>query len=185
MVGNDGTRGPNKPGYQAPYHPSDTRDVGTGTDFGADLYALYRAGRVYFPDAGIKFSGWASDVHDFTQRISFLDQSVGGEQALRTVDEIRADLHFALRHTAITMDLVGRALVEISTDFATTDQDAQTEFNRLIRTHPGLLGQPTPDVPEPPGSADPYDEPYTGPSLEAPEPPPWWEDLPFFNGGDQ
>lgn len=149
-------------------------DVGSGKDFGADLYDLFRAGRVYFPETAILFSGWASSAHDFAQRVEFLDGSVGSEYALTLVDQIRGDLHFALRETAVAMRDVGTALVQIATDYAQTDQAAKDEFDRLVEKHPALFAGPPLEVPEPPGSESPYETPYVGPSLDAPEPEPWW-----------
>ncbi|WP_341926425.1 hypothetical protein [Nocardioides psychrotolerans] len=174
MTRGGGRNDPDQPGYQAPYDPNDPRDVGSGRDFGADLYSLYRAGRVYFPDTGILFSGWASSAHDFSQRVQFLNGSVGGEYALSLVEQIRGDLHFALRDTALAMRDIGTALVQISTDYAQTDEGASAEFNRLLQQHPGLFSGPTQEVPQPPGSDAPFETPYEGPSLEAPEPEPWW-----------
>lgn len=165
---------PDRPGYQAPYDPSDPRDVGSGRDFGADLYDLFRAGRVYFPQTAIQFSGWTTSAHDFSQRVDFLNGSVGYEYTLSLVDQIRADLHFALRETAVAMRDVGTALVQIATDYARTDEAASSEFNRLLTKHPGLFDTPTPQVPTPPGSDAPYTTPYEPPSLEAPEPETPW-----------
>ncbi|MCD4526701.1 hypothetical protein [Nocardioides sp. cx-173] len=173
MSDGNGRNDPNQPGYQAPYDPSDTRDVGSGKDFGADLYDLYTAGRVAFPEKAALFSGWASSAHDFAQRTQFLADSVGRERSVLVVESIREQLHFALRDTSITMRDIGAALVQVATDFAQTDEAASAEFNRLAAADP-LLSAPTPQVPVPPGSDAPYSTPYAAPSLEAPEPETPW-----------
>jgi hypothetical protein len=174
MAAGEPVEDPNRPGYRPGIDPSDSRELGSGKGFGADLFALYRAGRVYFPERAILFSEWTSATHDFAQRIDYLNSSVGHEYALTVTEELRTDLHFALRQTAVAMRDVGTAMVAISTDYATTDQAAREEFVRLVDKNPHLFEHPTPHVPPPPGSEDPYDTPYDGPSLEAPEPEPWW-----------
>lgn len=165
---------PDHPGYEARHDPGDPRQVGSGKEFGADLYALYRAGRVHFPEKAILYSQLTSAVHDLEQRVEFLRSSVGGEYAVGLVESIRGDLHHALRQTAVAMRDTGTALVQISADYAATDLDATSEFNRLVHGHPGLFDTSTPHVPRPPSGDDPYATLYEPPSLEAPEAPGWW-----------
>lgn len=160
---------PDQPGFQATYDPSDRRRVGHGADFGADLYYLYRAGRTSFPETATTYSGWTSTVHDLSQRTGFLYDSVDGQHAMLHVEQIRDELAMALRETTLVLDGVGSALVRIASDFAETDQEACARFNSLVRHHPGLLAEPTVEVPRPPGVNDPFVSSYVGPSLDAPE----------------
>ena len=149
---------PDLPGYRTSPDAADaatTGGYGSGRDFGADVFALYRAGRVYFPDVATLYSAWTTSTHDFAQRTAFLDEAVGGRAALALVEDTRATLQGALRHTAITMAEVGEALVATAADFAATDEAAGAEFDRLARLQRGLLDEPTATVPRPPGAGAP------------------------------
>lgn len=170
---------PHRPGYRATYDPTDPTvsgaehgAVGTGRDFGADVFALYRAGRTSFPEVADDYATWTSATHDFEQRVTFLRSSleglVGSDFALLQVERIRATLQAALGRTSTTMHEVGEALVETAADFAATDRLAMREFNRLARRNADLLSSPTSPPPRPPGPDAPYDEVYVAPSLAAP-----------------
>ncbi|MBL0749339.1 hypothetical protein [Nocardioides baculatus] len=163
--------------YQpSPYDPSDRRDVGTGKDFAADLWALYEAGRLHFPELAAFYSEVTSATHDAAQRISHLQDSTGGEYALTLVGKLRELLQVELRSTSLAMSETGEALVEIADDYATTDQTANDRFRVLA----GRSDIVVPYVPSPPGLDAPYETPYDAPDRpdDAPLPilpdgPPW------------
>lgn len=163
---------PDQPGWLPGFDPTDQRDVGTGADFGADLFALYESGRTGLPETAALFSGWASVAHDLGQRTAFLRESVGGEHALDLVDALREELQVALRRTAVVMADVGEALVATAADYARTDETASATFAELVRREPALRA-PKIVVPRPPRPGEPWQTPYVPPSLEAPEETPW------------
>ena len=69
--------------YGPGYHPDATGtrpnlgDVGNGNQFGLDLYALYRAGRVHFPEQAARFSGLASDAQYAGSAITGVQAAAG------------------------------------------------------------------------------------------------------------
>jgi len=90
--------------YQPPaYDPNDARDVGTGSDFGADLWALYKAERLHFPELAAFCSGVTTSAHDAKQRVDFLRASTGGEYALTLVDNLRELLQVEMRQTSLAL----------------------------------------------------------------------------------
>ena len=153
-----------------PYDPSDTREVGTGKDFAADLLALYRAGRLHFPELAAFYSGVTSATHDAAQRVRFLRSSTGGEYALTLVDELRELLQVELRRTTLALQETGEALVEIADDYSTTDRAANDHFRRLLERDVNQIDPP--HVPAPPGLDAPYATPYDTPALPGDAPAP-------------
>jgi hypothetical protein len=141
-----------------PYDPSDQRDVGTGKDFAADLFALHRAGKQHFPELAAFYSGVTSATHDAAQRVHHLRSSTGGEYALTLVDELRELLHVELRRTSLAMSETGAALVEIADDYSTTDQTANDHFRTLLERRADQIEVPF--VPTPPGLDAPYSTEY-------------------------
>lgn len=144
-----------------PYDPSDRRDVGTGKDFAADLLALYRAGRLHFPELAAFYSGVTTTTHDAAQRVRFLGASTGGEYALTLVDQLRELLQVELRRTTLALVETGEALVEIADDYSTTDQEANEHFRTLLEQKRNQIDVPF--VPTPPGLEDPFSTPYDPP----------------------
>jgi hypothetical protein len=119
--------------YRPPtYDPNDARDVGTGSDFGADLWALYKAGRLHFPELAAFYSGVTTSAHDVRQRVDFLRASTGGEYALTLVDNLRDLLQVELRQTTLALIDTGESLVQIADDYAATDEEANARFRRLV-----------------------------------------------------
>jgi hypothetical protein len=174
MSGDAHGRSPFQPGYVPRVDPTDQRDVGQGRELGADLYALYRAGRAEIPDIAALYSEMTSSVHDVTQRLSFLGSSVGNPDAFAVIGELRDQLHVALRRTTVAMRDTATALVRIADDYARTDQAARDEFARLLRDNAASFDSPSTPVPVPPMRDSPYATPYAAPSLEPLEPPPSW-----------
>ncbi|WP_143055175.1 hypothetical protein [Nocardioides luteus] len=148
---------------------------GHGKEFGADIFALFRAGRVKFPDLAAKYSGLTGSVHDFTQQIAFLGDSVGGEAAFRVMENLRNELHFGMRRTTEVLDISGRTLVQVAELFVETDEEAKAKFDELREQNLGAddFAHPA-KVPEPPGTGAPYGSVYEPPSLESPKDAPEW-----------
>lgn len=142
-----------------------TESAGTGTDFGADLFALYRAGQVAFPELAIRYSNATSIAHE-QQPILVSEQGrVGGAgaSAVARMLGIHHDLQHALQQTSINLRDTGTALVQIADSFAATDAAAQEEFDRLQRENRDVLGSPG-QVPTPPAVNDPQPEQH-GPGM--------------------
>lgn len=164
-------RDPNAPNWApGPADPGSGHAYGHGSDFGADVFALYRAGRIKFPAMAQNFSAMTTWAHDLTQEISYLYDSVGHEPALRRVQSIREELQVAMHHTTTALTLSGTALVTIAGEFLKTDEAADKEFDHLLATTPEDFGHHTPQVAPPPGPTDPYKNSYTPPPLDSGDP---------------
>lgn len=164
--------------YQPPaYDANDTRDVGTGSDFGADLWALYKAGRLHFPELAAFYSGVTTSAHDAKQRVDFLRVSTGGEYALTLVDNLRDLLQVELRRTALALVDTGEALVQIADDYAATDEEANARFRSLVRDADNVILVPV--VPAPPAPNAPFETPYDPPPVNDNAPPPVPDELPL------
>jgi hypothetical protein len=157
---------PSAPGWR-PEYSGETRfgDVGSGTDFGADLYYLYRAGRNELPAVATTYSDLTTRVHRIAGPMEalFTVDGQGMECAHERLLALRNELHDVLRRTSIRMKQVGQALVLIASGYATTDQEAVAEFTRLMDEHRSEYRSGPPVVPEPP-------------AVDAPQPPPQHDD---------
>jgi len=168
--------------YQPPaYDPDDGRDVGTGSDFGADLWALYKAGRLHFPELAAFYSGVTTSTHDVKQRVDFLRASTGGEYALTLVDNLRDLLQVELRQTTLALIDTGEALVQIADDYAATDEEASARFRSLVNDVDNTIALPA--VPPPPGPHAPFDSPHDPPPVNdnAPAPLPDRPPVPWLD----
>lgn len=184
--------GPNEPGWTPPDADPDRPDYGKyghGSDFGSDVFALYRAGRLKLPDMASRCSTMTTAAHDYQQRTSFLNDSVGGERALNMVEELRAELQDDLRRTTNALSASGKALVDLSVLFLETDQEAVRSFRSAMADviKKGLedFSHPTKPISSPPGSTSPYDNKYDAPSLAVPPSPleNWFHDKEREVGG--
>lgn len=162
---------PNKPGWTPPPVTTSSGQYGHGSDFGADIFALYRAGRLKFPEMARAFSTMTSTAHDLQQEIDYLYNSAGFPVALNDVQTVRQTLQVALIHTTRALTESGTALVDIAAMFLTTDNDAAGTFQQEMKTTTEDFSHHTEPVPAPPGLGAPYKHTYTPPPLDtAPRP---------------
>ena len=169
-------------------------DAGSGAEFGADLFELYRAGRVKLPEVANLFADAARGMHHLDPQLD----AVAAGLCTSATAELRTLLR-ALQHaSAITADRTHRAaeaLVQIANDYVATDRAAAEEFDWWQRqveerrrlddppapfTAPPRPGDAQPDAPPPgvdrgpdapvPASPDAEDEPL--PEEPVPVPPP-------------
>lgn len=175
-----------------PYHPSwrpeytgddSLGEVGRGDGFGADLYALWRAGRKLLPAIATKYAEMCGETHRTQTPSQYLftpphphdsSRSGGMEPVHALLEEMRDELQIALRESAINMRDTGTALVRIANLYAATDEEAaeafadlvdkfivkQREDSRVPNPADPSSGDPRgyllpPDVPDPPAPDDP------------------------------
>ena len=147
------------------YHPEHTGeqqhgDVGSGADFGADLYRLHAAGRVHLPATASAYSGYTDSIHQVTPYLGRMIEA--GASALQPLVGVREALHVAFVKTSENCEAAGEALVAIADDYVRTDEAAADAFNdfRSDMTLPynRQLDQPTPTVPEPTRPDDPVED---------------------------
>jgi len=150
--------------YGPGYHPDNqgTRpnlgDVGHGNQFGLDLYALYRAGRVHFPDQAARFSELASSAQYAGSSIKDVQSSAGYPPPLATILDLRERLHNAIYQMTLALRDIGPVLVKVADDYAATDQAARDAFNGKIDSVEEAPQYDTPPatVPDPPRPDEPY-----------------------------
>ena len=151
--------------YGPGYHPDNqgTRpnlgDVGHGNQFGLDLYALYRAGRVHFPEQAARFSGLATNAQYAGSSIKDVQTSAGYPPPLAKILDLRERLHNALYQMTTALRDIGPVLVKLADDYAATDQAARAAFNGKIDSvaeAPQYTSPPV-TVPEPPRPEEPYE----------------------------
>jgi hypothetical protein len=107
----------------------------SGTTLGLDLAELYRAGAVFLPAVADEFAqaasavGKASDVESAFSR----DPIFAGYRgpAYQVWESLRADLDKFLHDTSDNLRDVGAALVLAANTYASTDEDARKELDRL------------------------------------------------------
>lgn len=119
------------PGYTGP--PSDG-SVGTGSDFGVDLFSLYEAGRIGFPESAKIFSQLSVGVFGIESDLRTEGYDNAGYQvAVSQLLELRQELEDALDATSSTLERTGEALVSIAAEYAATDREASDKFAELYR----------------------------------------------------
>lgn len=148
-----------------PHHPDwipgytgDTSlgNVGTGREFGADLYQLYRAGRLMLPEVAGLYADLTTEVHRVSGAARHLFEVDGYvEPAHSLLMHLRGDLQDALRVTSVNIGETGRALVEIAAQFVATDQEAAEAFTKLLEgDREEYRASPSLPVPDPPRRED-------------------------------
>lgn len=171
MGGND----PGSPDYNPEYTGGNDNlgDVGSGREFGAHLFYLYRAGRVALPDIAQKYSDYTSEMHT---DIGTVEPEIGlasptGARCLTEIMDLHAMLQMALRTTAVNTRDAGQALVDIAHMFAQTDEAAHAEYVRQLNDNRALLAEPARPIPTPPSPTDPQPPAYdpAGPRIHASE----------------
>lgn len=149
------TDDPYSDSYQPPaYDAYDSRHTGSGRDFGADLFSLYRAGRTELPAKAAVYSAVTSAAFEARGDILGLADTAGvNHEVVGGVLGLCAELQGALRRTTLALRDTGEALVRIADDYVTTDQQARDQFRELLRSS-GIRSLPLPDVPPPPPVGD-------------------------------
>lgn len=149
-----GTEDPYDPGFTPTYEGSDPQlgDVGSGHQFGADLYYLYRAGRLDMPRLAKRYSGFTSRVDERSEEVRGQKSLVGwsGGSAVNAILDMAVDLQLAFYRTTNNLTDCGTALVQIADRYAATDQAAAEEFNTYLADVRGDFSGPPVDVPSPP-----------------------------------
>lgn len=139
-------------------HPHHVRDVGSGARFGADVYELYEAGQVAFPDLAAAYSHGATELHHVAHLLrgiaSRLDHA-GGRGVARRAEQ----LYDACATTSRRLHLIGEALVLMAGDFRRADVAAAEAFERLATEHRDLLSSATVWTPPPRPSDSPAPRP--------------------------
>jgi hypothetical protein len=108
----------------------------TGQDLGLDLAELYRAGSVYLPKVADEFAAAAAATRSVsigTDRTFVRDELFGGKRgpAYQAWEDLRADLEKFLNDTNNNLRDAGRALVLAANTYASTDDAAKKELDRL------------------------------------------------------
>jgi hypothetical protein len=108
-------------------------DVGTGPGFGADLYQLYRAGRLLLPEIAMRYYELATALQD-TQGTSLAAFTAIGDRdpAHRVWIDVRDELQEVFRTSSINFRDTGEALVEIADRYARTDSEAADRMADLL-----------------------------------------------------
>jgi hypothetical protein len=153
-----------EPGYRPQYAGGNSLgNVGSGRELGANLYALYRAGRNELPEVASVYLQLTNIIHPLrgSMEAQFDRPRLGRHPAHERLLELRETTHSILRETCLRMVEVGRALVETADAYAATDQAAASEFSRLLSENGEDFDDLPISIPEPPGPDDPIPEPPT------------------------
>lgn len=138
--------------YDAPatttHSPGPSPDLGSGQRFGADVYELYEAGQVAFPELAAAYGQAASQLH----YVTFLLQGIAGR-----LDHVGAwgvasqaeQVYDAAAATSRRLHLTGEALVQLADDFRRTDESAAEAFHHLVIEHRDLLSSAPAWLPPP------------------------------------
>lgn len=176
---------PYEPGWRPDYvgPDEDLGDVGSGGEFGVDLYHLYYAGRERFPAVSVLYAEMTEQVHD-TQplgRGEFTRPDGGMHPAHTLWIELRDELQDVLRKSSINLWDTGKALVETAESYARTDAEAARAFADRLDTEQALGRFPItalPPEPAPPAPSDhtPLPPPPGEEAGSTPLPPPAGEE---------
>lgn len=150
------------PGYRPEYTGENSLgDVGSGRELGANLYALYRAGRNELPGVASVYSQLVNKIHRVrgSMEVQFGRPQVGRNHAHDRLLELREEAHNVMRETCLRMLEVGEALVETADAYAATDQAAADEFHRLLGANAEEFDNLPIYVPVPPEPDDPIHVP--------------------------
>ncbi|PVG84269.1 hypothetical protein DDE18_01145 [Nocardioides gansuensis] len=143
----------------------------TVAEIQARLEALYRAGRLEFPDKASDVKAAADRLEAATDRLNGLSAQVGDAAVLVDALQVCYDVHLALSRTVQTLNDCAAGLIHIADDFARTDDQAQQAFDQINRAlrdgpPPPQVGVPVIPDPTPEGDGDEY---TSVPEPEAPE----------------
>lgn len=145
------------PGYRPDYTGDNSLgDVGSGRELGANLYALYRAGRNELPQLAYLYYRLTSKILLLRGSLEtqFERPGLGPERVHGRLLEMRDAAHAVLRQNCLRMQEVGQALVETADDYAATDQAATDEFARLLEENSEDYEYPSIEGLDPPAPDD-------------------------------
>lgn len=143
---------PYSPDYVPDEHASrpNVDGAGAGAGFGADLYALYRAGSQYFPE---KAAAYSEITRDLAHTETYVEQAVADtnhELAMWWLSQLHDELHQAMYETTRTLRDIGPALVQVADNYVATDDAARAEYERYLERNRDREVRPeTPYVPPP------------------------------------
>ena len=156
-----GRNDPSSPDYNPQYTgESDDGDVGSGSDFGADLYFLYYAGRVSMPEAAAVWSQASTTIHGVAPYVARMAATAGELDPLIGICET---LQVGFVKTSDHLRQAAEAMVVIADDYVRTDEEAEENFN-LWRNELAPLEErndldgPTPTIPEPTRPGEPHED---------------------------
>jgi hypothetical protein len=150
------------PGYRPEYTGDDRLgNVGSGRELGANLYALYRAGRNELPEVASVYAQLTGKIHYMRGSLEALTDRPGIGRALAhdRLLQLREEVQVILRENCLRMLEVGQALVETADAYAATNQAAADEFGNLLEQNQEDFDNFQIYVPEPPNPDDPIHVP--------------------------
>lgn len=169
---------PYDPDWRPSYTGPDEKlgDVGSGGQFGVDLYHLYYAGRERLPKISLQYADMTTELHQ-TQAFSrgeFTRPDGSFHPAHALWMELRDELQEILRETSVTFWATGEALVETANDYARTDEEASAAFAKWLDDDEHRQVFPItalPPQPAPPAPGDHTSPPPPPPGEEEQRPP--------------
>lgn len=163
---------PHEPGWRPEYTGDDSLgDVGTG--FGAELYELYRAGRVLYPQTAWRYYEFTRTLHTTEPVMRQVLAEGRTPQAAHTLLlDLRDVLQEVLGKSSVHIAETGDTLVDIADSYAATDEATAAEFAQAMDADDDYRhyydDRSRLRVPPPPAPGDP--QPLPPPYLR-PDPP--------------
>lgn len=127
-----GPSDPESPDYQPTYDGSTGGGAGSGKDFGADLYYLYKAGRKYFPELAYDYSRASEDLNEGGNLTQVISKGAPYHRGYGKALDMMGMLQVALNRTCRTLDDTGEALIAIADTYVRTDEEALSAFNTYL-----------------------------------------------------
>lgn len=121
-------------------------DVGSGAEFGADLFLLFRAGKIEMPAAATTYETLANNVDGNADTLAGIANELQHPAGFKKLEETRAILQYGLAKSSIHIDEAADALVQIATEYAATDDEANQVFQQRLED---LTGQDEKDAEAP------------------------------------
>lgn len=109
---------------------SDLPDVGSGPQFGADLFRLYRAGAQLLPHAAEVLAEATTVLDDCRAAMPSSGYAAGSPSVFEMITALEV-VQGAIARTSTNTDLAGQALIEIADRYVRTDAEAAARFNDL------------------------------------------------------
>lgn len=151
-----------EPGYR-PRYTGDrgVGDVGSGRALGANLFALYRAGRNELPELAAVYAELVRMIQPvgWTVKAEFNRPGLGMDPVHQRLLDLREEVHDILRENCRRMLEVGQALVITADAYAATDQAAAQEFGKML-ARSGEFTTESIMVPDPPATDAATQRPY-------------------------
>lgn len=100
-------------------------DVGSGEEFGGDIYRLYLSGRVFIPETANLYSTNTNAVQNLGATV---EGFVDADPAFAKLNRMVFTMHRALHRTTTSLHTTALTLVDIVDDYVRTDEAARDEF---------------------------------------------------------